>query len=472
MLEILVYAFSDIIMLLGAAGLAAMHFCGKKSPKDYFGLTKVCLAAALLCGLVFYNKTYAPQYFAGNSYITMIKTVIYALSLAWFFMSYKWFAGKELNGFSYCFIGILLALALGVMSSAANLLSLSGCYIAIFGLMYCFQKVESKECSYEMYAVSAAFVTVVSLLGAVYVSLVAGSGEYGKINEYLQNYQLDIKMFLALSAQILPLLHMLMMFPLHFWNDNLSEKAILPVGGYLMLVPVFAVFSSLSILMHDALMPIYQMLSPVLFSFAVMSMFFGALAAGRENNLRRMFAYSTMYHFGIVLLIMSYMQSFAVLSAFVYLVIYTLAMFGVYAALYAFKNRGEYTETISGIAGTYQVLPYITAAVLIFVLSLLGTPPLLGFLGRFYIVNQLFAGKDYVLILPVLIPLGLLASGYVRLIKAMYFEPRKHNFDRVDSGIYIALFVSIVLVLITLFNTYDVVQVARRIIYGFWEGTV
>jgi len=472
MLETLVYAFSDIVMLLGALILLAMNMYGCKSVREYFSTAKVCITAAALCGIIFYNKTYAPQYFGSDSYITMIKSIIYLLSLVWFFLSYKWFAGKEYSGFSFCFTGILLCFALCLLVCAQNIITLCFCCGLVMFLIYCFMRVENVSEKFGKYAVTASVITISAAVGAGYVFYAVNSGEYGQIYTYLQKNGADIKMFFALSGLFLPILYLMMIFPLHFWNDELSKNTILPVGGYVMLIPVFACFSALTELVGRALLPVYDSFRPALFCFGAVSMVFGSLAVGKENNLRRMFAYSSMYHFGTILLILSYMEAFAVLSAFVYLAIYTLAMLGLYASLYAFKNRGEYLETTSDVAGTYQVLPYISSSVLIFVLSLLGTPPLLGFLGCFYIVNQLFMSKDYFIILLVLCPLGFLSLGYLRLIKSIYFEPRKHNLDRVNSVVYVVLFVSIVLVLIALFNTYDVVQSARQIIYDFWEGKI
>ena len=466
MIESIIYASPDILLLIGAMIMAGLHFSGKENPRVYFLITKLFLMVSMFLSLIFYNKIFAERYLTENSYTTMMKVIIYLLSIAWYYVSFKWFVGRNLSGSIYCICGLLLIEVFDIIISSVSLISL---YIGIF-LFIIFRNIliNHNMKTENMKSENALFDTVVmliSLIGILWIYKVCGSFSYEDIMLHLKENKPDILLCMSLAATMAPLFYMLTIFPLGFNNLNIAEKTILPVNGYISIISPLALFSAVFVMLNMMLAPVYELFRPVIVVLSCLSMFYGAFGAKRETNLSIIFAYSAIYHFGVVLLIMSYMEAYAVLSAYVYFVIYILAAFGIYTSMYAFKSRGEYLTNIGDVAGIYQPLPYIAASVMILVLSMLGTPPLLGFLGRFYVTNQLFIAKDYVLVILVLLPLGVLVSAYLKIIKSMYFEPRIKNFDRADKGIYISLFVNIILVLITLFNNYEVVKIARDVIY-------
>lgn len=107
------------------------------------------------------------------------------------------------------------------------------------------------------------------------------------------------------------------------------------------------------------------------------------MGANSETNLRKLFAYVALFNLGIVLMCVSELNDNGLLSGFVCLLVWLLAQFGVYTVFYAFKRKGDYLTETADLAGLAEVRPYIAAAMLIFMVSLLGTPPMLGFLANF-----------------------------------------------------------------------------------------
>lgn len=467
MLEVFIYALPDIILMLGAAILCVLRFSfSVANPKQYFLWSKLTVCLAAVVSLVFYNKTFLPQMLQENSFTTMIKLIVYALSIAWYYVSFKWFVSKNISGFRYCTIILLMTECLCLLISVHNICLLNVVEVLMFFLIYNFMlsgySIEiNKKNILTVWIVCSA----VSQISAAWLYYEAGTFSYDGIKNFLMQNPNNIQTVIACLCLLLPLMSLLMIFPLYFWNHGMAEQGILPVLGYVILILPPAVFSSLFVLLLQCFMPIYSYLQFPLMILAFLTMFFGALAANGENNLRKMFVYGTMYCNGVVLLIMSYMEAYAVFSAYVYMVISTLAMFGIYTCFYACKSRGEYQNNISDVAGLYKVLPYIASALLIFIFSLIGMPPLLGFLGSFYVINQLFSVGNYLMAVLVLVSLGILSDAYLRLIKSMYFAERNRTFDRADRGIYVSLFVNLILVMITLFNTSDVVKIAHDIIY-------
>ena len=85
-------------------------------------------------------------------------------------------------------------------------------------------------------------------------------------------------------------------------------------------------------------------------------------------------------------------------------------------------------------------------------ISLTGSAPTLGFLGNLSVVNNLVMEGNYYLVALVLLTLTLIANGYLRIINAIYFSPQIHIFDRADRGIYLFLFVNLIIVVIALLS--------------------
>ena len=77
---------------------------------------------------------------------------------------------------------------------------------------------------------------------------------------------------------------------------------------------------------------------------------------------------------------------------------------------------------------------------------------MLGFLGKLDAVNNLVIEGKYWQVAAALTALMFLLTAYLDVIKAVFFDVRIRNFDRADKGIYICLFINILVVLITILN--------------------
>ena len=148
------------------------------------------------------------------------------------------------------------------------------------------------------------------------------------------------------------------------------------------------------------------------------------------------------------------MQSFslnAVNTGVIYLLVYSLAMYGICACLFGIKLKGDYLFMLDEFEGAAYKRPYISAMLTIFIFSLLGLPPFLGFFGVFSALSYLAKHDSFYQFGYIMLMLIVLSYGYLQIIKNIYFEKSKENFDRADSGIYVAvLFNALLMIIITL----------------------
>lgn len=125
-------------------------------------------------------------------------------------------------------------------------------------------------------------------------------------------------------------------------------------------------------------------------------------------------------------------------------------MLGIYTVFLGFKSQGRYVFELREIAGIAKLKAYLAAALLMFLVSLIGSPPMLGFLGKLSVINNLVLEHHFYLVAVTLLSLILMANAYLIVVKTVYFDSPVMNFDRIDKSIYICLTLNLILVVISL----------------------
>jgi NADH:ubiquinone oxidoreductase subunit 2 (subunit N) len=264
---------------------------------------------------------------------------------------------------------------------------------------------------------------------------------------------------------MIPFLYMLGIVPFHMLCEEKTAKAILPVSHYFILImplAVWGVFFKLNVVLFSTFANQLQMVYLVL---SVLSMVFGALGVNSRMNLHRKYALAAIFHFGVILVLLSFFTHRTDFMAFIYLVAYILSMNGIYMTFYSLKSRGEYLsleEDLSGVAKTQELT---TGALLLSLFSLMGTPFLIGFTSEFNIVYELFSLKKYSLIGIMCVLMLFVAKGYLGIIKTAYFEPKIKAYDRENAMVLFYAGVSMLSIIVLSFNPYSVWQKMEDMFY-------
>ena len=166
---------------------------------------------------------------------------------------------------------------------------------------------------------------------------------------------------------------------------------------------------------------------------AVASLVVGNLVAIAQSNLKRMLAYSTISQMGWVLLGMSVgvvhgnmlSAGNAYSSAMFYIVAYVLTTLGTFGLILYLSSQGFESEQIDDLAGLSRRSPWAAGVMALFMFSLAGVPPLVGFYAKLSVLQALLASSQ-----PIYIGLAVFAVAmsligafyYLRLVKVMYFD--------------------------------------------------
>jgi NADH-quinone oxidoreductase subunit N len=166
---------------------------------------------------------------------------------------------------------------------------------------------------------------------------------------------------------------------------------------------------------------------PFLVALAVLSMILGNFAALAQNKVRRLLAYSAIAHAGYLLLgVMAHSNS-GIASVIYYSFTYGLATLGAFWVI-GLVPTGDGDHRLSDFAGLSAREPVAAFALMVFVLSLAGIPPLAGFFGKFFVFVAVLKGDpaNRTLFWPVLLAILLSAVSlyyYLQILKQAFVEP-------------------------------------------------
>lgn len=229
--------------------------------------------------------------------------------------------------------------------------------------------------------------------------------------------RLDTRPVLAVAgliAVIVGLGYKAALVPFHFWAPDAYEGAPVSIAAYLSVIPKLGAILALAQLVRD--LPVatgWQMLLALL---AVLTMTYGYLAALVQNNVIRLLAYSSVAQAGYFLLgIIAVGRSpLAFESLIVFAAAYAAMNLGAFAVVMA---TGRTLETFSGLG---RSRPAMAVAMVVFLLSLVGIPPLAGFVGKFLLFGAAIdAGYTWLTVIAILNSVLSLAV-YLRIVVPMY----------------------------------------------------
>jgi NADH-quinone oxidoreductase subunit N len=196
--------------------------------------------------------------------------------------------------------------------------------------------------------------------------------------------------------------------PFHFWCPDVFEGASAEVAGFLSVASKGAALAMLARVLlvlggFDHLVAnvdnadwngIVRYLVPALAFFAALTATFGNLAAYLQTNLKRLLAYSTIAHAGYMLMGLAVLNREGVAAVLFYLIAYLFMNLGAFAMI-AFLRNETGSEDLNDFRGLVRRSPWMVVLLSIFLLSLLGIPPLVGFAAKFQIFSMLWKTSQH-----------------------------------------------------------------------------
>ena len=389
-----------------------------------------------------------------NSLLTKyIKLFILILAFLVIYISSNYLKKNQIYFFEYPVLLIFSILGMLVMISANDLIIL---YISIelqslsLYVLVALRRgsIKGSEAALK-YFILGSIASAVILYGCSMVYSVVGATNYEIIKQLSDQSFDNLILSLGLVLIISGVAFKLSAAPFHMWTPDVYEGSPTSVTTVLITLPKLA---ALIVLVNLLLYPFQNQTItwvPIIIIISILSMAIGSISALKQDNLKRLFAFSTIANIGYVMIGLASVNDEAIKASFLYMFIYTLATLGVFSFIMILRREDRQLVTVSDISGLSRSKPLLALSVAILLLSLAGIPPFGGFFGKLFIFTAAIeAGNLYLAIAGVIFSV-ISAYYYLKIIKTMYLdessEELNYNLDQKQ------LFIIILMAFIMLF---------------------
>lgn len=399
-----------------------------------------------------YGKAFNDM-FVADSFSQPLKLVFLLTLFLCTLISLKYERIKDELFYEYTVLMMMSTLAMMLVVSSTDLIPLFlsielmslGVYL-LAGLEK--NELKSNEASIKYYILGS-FASAIFLLGISAVYGVTATTSFSGVSEFLKTHPgLTIYHFLGTICIITALCFKAGCVPFHQWSPDVYEGAPTTVTAFMSVAPKTASVAALARLIFEAFKLHPDLwIAPLVF-IAILTMAVGNILALRQNNMKRLLAYSSIAHAGYVMLAVIACSQEGMSSIVFYMIVYTFMNIGAFSVILALPG-GEKIESYGGFS---QINIFIAICMLVFMFSLAGIPPSGGFIAKFLVFKSTIqAGYVWVALAGIIFSI-LSAYYYLRVVVKMFFSPAQFNMKPaypIQLNLKIAILVSVFFIVLT-----------------------
>lgn len=301
-------------------------------------------------------------------------------------------------------------------------------------------RIEAQESAIKYFFLGA-LSAAIFLYGFALIYGATGSTEFAEITRIAQeqiaanNNNVPGLLLMGMVLSVVGVCFKIAAVPMHFYAADVYEGAATPVTAFLAFVPktagAVALILLLSLVGWD---PLPAPIASLIWLIAALTMTVGNVLGLLQNNVKRVLAYSSVAHSGYILVGLLAGPAVnqaaggalgdGIAAVLFYLVAYGLGTIASFAVLGCLRAGDREAQTYQHISGMHKNHPFLAALMLISVLSLVGLPPLVGFLGKVYLIGSAYGAGFVGLVIILVLNSAISAAYYLRIASACYFgEP-------------------------------------------------
>ncbi len=407
----------------------------------------VFLALALWIGMgSSVDRTAFDGMFNDDGFARFAKVIILLSAAAVLLISQDYMARRDLARFEYPVLIALSVVGMMMMVSAGDLMALyMGLELQSLALYVVAALRRDSPRSTEAglkYFVLGALSSGLLLYGASLTYGFAGTTLFSGILSTLQD-EVPLGLLFGLVFMLAGLAFKISAAPFHMWTPDVYEGAPTPVTAFFATAPKVAAMALIARLTYDAFGGVPADWTQVLAALAVVSMFWGALAAIGQRDIKRLMAYSSIAHMGFALVGLAAGTAAGVQAMLIYMAIYVTMNVGTFAFILSMEREGKPVTDIASLNMFSRTDPMKALAMLVLLFSLAGVPPMLGFFGKFYVLRAAVDADMTWLALSGAVASVIGAFYYLRIVFFMYFGS---DTDRLDTPMAPAQWLALVAV--------------------------
>ena len=358
--------------------------------------------------------------------------VLVALSTAFvFLLSYPYLDSFDDNREEYYILMLLATFGAAVLAASTHFASLFLGFEILSVSLYAliayphriFRQIEAGLKYLILAAASSAFM----LFGMALLYTATGSLEFSHLAEMPGQGQ-ALLLAAGTAMMIVGLGFKLALVPFHWWTPDVYQGAPAPVTGFVATVSKGGILAVLVRLFSPLNMEPGGVLFMILTLIAAVSMIVGNLLALRQNNVKRILAYSSIAHLGYVMVAFLAGGKMAHTAVVFYLAAYFVTILGAFGVVSVLSWPSKEAENLAQYRGLFQTRPVLAAVFAFILFSLAGIPLTAGFIGKIYLLAAGVDGARWSLVMILIIGSTIGLFYYLRIITAMFVSsPEKET---------------------------------------------
>lgn len=461
----------EAILFVGALLILMVDvFFGKKNPnmpRILFVASIVITAAAIIALFMGFNSYQSSfdEMLTSSRFSSFIKIILNFLLLFTIFISADFI--EEERRISAEFIALMMIATVGgmLMISSNNLLpiymSLELQALSLYLLAAIKRDSTKSSESGVKYFLLGSVASAILLLGISMIYGFTGTVDLSNIVTYYSSHygNIPVAVYLGFTLVLVAFFFKISAAPFHMWTPDVYE------GSTTTVTTLFASsvkFISIIVLirLYFSLTMVWPDMHQIVIVVAILSLLIGAFGAIRQNNLKRLLAYSGIGHVGFVLAGLSVGDLASIKAMILYAVIYSSLSLGAFAFLLMLQNdddtksvdeKNDHIFELSAIAGLAKTSPITALSLSVIMFSMAGIPPLAGFFAKFYILLSVVGKGFYTLAIIAVLASVVSAFYYLRVIKIIYFDDGNKKQDEITLVINNGTIILVLMAVLNLF---------------------
>ena len=376
---------------------------------------------------------------------TVVKSILNVGTLIVFLMAHEWMKREDTSFKQGEFYVLTLSTLFGMylMISAGHFLmffiGLETASIPMAALI-AFDKYRHNSAEAgAKYILTALFSSALLLFGLSMIYGSAGTLYFDDLPAHIDGNPLQIMAFIFFFTGMA---FKLSLVPFHLWTADVYEGAPSTVTAYLSVISKGSAAFVLMAILIKVFAPMVEQWQEVLYWVIIASITIANLFALRQQNLKRLMAFSSISQAGYIMLGVISGSAQGMTSLVYYVLIYMFANLAVFTVITIVALRAS-KFTLEDYNGLYTTNPKLAFLMTLALFSLAGIPPFAGFFSKFFIFAAAFEGGFHLLVFIALINTIISLYYYLKIVKAMYInksdEPiaafRSDNYTRASLAI-------------------------------------
>jgi NADH-quinone oxidoreductase subunit N len=412
-------------------------FAGDKSARalTWLSVLAFVVATLLIPGVFDVGGIGFGGLFIADSFAAFAKIVIYVAAAVALIAASSWFARDGVYRAEYPVLILLAAVGMGMMVSAGDLLTL---YVGLelqslaAYVLAAFQRKDTRSAEAGLkYFVLGALASGILLYGISLLYGFTGSTQFGDVADALARDGVSSGELFGIVFLFAGLAFKISAVPFHMWTPDVYEGAPTPVTTFFASAPKVAAVALLTRVAISGMGAATFEWRQIVIFMALASTILGGVAAIGQPNIKRLLAYSSINNVGFALIGLAAGTAAGAASVLFYMAVYVVMTLGSFLVVLRMRDEdGRPLEAIASLSGLSRTRPLLAAAMAMFMFSLAGVPPLMGFWPKFFVFNAAVEA-DLTWLAAVGIATSVIgAYYYLKIVKIMYFDDPAPAFER------------------------------------------